>query len=56
MKKIKKWEYHMLYNFSTVNLDKMGKEGWELVSVTRSPQSRDFNVAYFKKELNNGQN
>jgi hypothetical protein len=47
-----KWEYNILKwsNHADVNeLDKLGKEGWELVSVTC-----DYNYnycAFFKREI-----
>lgn len=50
---MKKWEYlHKFHNDyqEVVDLDKLGKEGWELVSVTEDISER-YTGYYFKREV-----
>jgi hypothetical protein len=51
----KKWEYHF-ENRESIDIDKMGKEGWELILINqyKSTQYEDHIIEEFvlKREIN----
>jgi hypothetical protein len=50
---MKRWIYHRETNATGVELQTLGEDGWELVSVvsTKSDELEQFLYFYFKKEL-----
>jgi hypothetical protein len=47
---LKLWEYHICRNTNPEEFNKLGMQGWELVSVTSPGTGLEF-VAFFKREV-----
>lgn len=48
---MKKWKYEIIYNCAEENLNDMGQDGWELITVYKEHPENMHTKFVFKKEI-----